>query len=485
MEVLKSNFYNVLIPVNEENEFLLYNTLSGGLIILSSEQGDYLQRIIDEKIHVVLDDLAKNAFLSGLFEQDFLIVSDRDEQQEFYDYYNKAKEFLYERSYGDLAFTIGTTITCNMGCPYCFEFIKPNKTFKDEANIAALLYYIKDVMAKAPIKTWRSLNITWYGGEPMINSAAIEKITPLLLEVCEQNNMSYSASIITNGLLLDEKGWDVLVRNKVTTAQVTIDGPEELHNVKRPLKVNKGENYTKILKNLSKIPDGIVVTIRINVDKKIAASLGRFMDDLYDYGIWPQKYQSFDFNAAWLRDYNEIHSDVVSEFLTNEEFFEVNESFRRDRLYRFNSWAEQDNLPKAKLKWQLPSLVQDCSTWVSPYNIVIDPEGYIQKCWETIHDEKEHIKHLFDGFEVSTYSKYMEFDKTNLHNDCRVCQYLPICDKLPCAKETVKPIKPPCTYWKEKLPSSFKNQYILSKHHPEIMTFPVLNAQVNTGHSLK
>lgn len=485
MQHLKSNFYNVLVSVEEENEWLLYNTLNGGMEILSGFQGEFLSSLIENSMTVTMEEVMQSSFLTYLHEREYLTDISEPERDKFISNYKAKKEHIYDKNIADIGLTIGTTITCNMGCPYCFEFDKPNKSLRNEENINAIVYYIKDMIATSPVKKWRRCLVVWYGGEPLINAGAIERLTPKLLQLCEENGIEYRATIITNGLLLNEKMWERLKENKVNQLQITIDGAEEQHNQKRPLKASKGENYKKILSNIAMMPDGMEVTVRINVDKGVAGSWEEFFDDMYNFGIWPQRHKSVLFSPSWLRPYEEIANNTASNYLTNDEFFDALNDFRMRKLGRFNNWADSNNLPRAKLKWNLPTLQEDCSTWVSPYNVVIDPEGYVQKCWETIHDSRNHIHHVSEGYKPETFAKYAAYDKVELNNICRNCQYMPVCDKLPCAFDALKHGKPECTYWKTKLPSSLKDQYLTMKQNPEIMIPPFSTTTVNTGHSNK
>jgi uncharacterized protein len=49
------------------------------------------------------------------------------------------------------------------------------------------------------------------------------------------------------------------------------------------------------------MPLGMDATIRINTDKRVAATLDQFLDDLYSYGLWPQRHQAVSLKLSWLR----------------------------------------------------------------------------------------------------------------------------------------------------------------------------------------
>jgi uncharacterized protein len=487
MSTYTSSHYNVLVPVPEEQEFLLYNTLTGALEVLQQYHGEALRDMIQHNGHgtKALDGEVQ----SYLFEKGYLteFPSGDAEISAFHNSYLKQRDFLLGNvEVAGMGLTIATTMNCNMGCPYCFEFEKPNKTLKSQDDIRHIINYIKDMMAKAPVKRWESFSLTWYGGEPLINKHAISELSPHLIRLCKENNIKFRSTIITNGLLLTEEAWALLKESQVTTAQVTLDGPAITHDKYRPLKggTQKG-NYYRILENLSHVPDGIKLVIRINVDREISNHFDTFFKDLRDYNIWPQKFGSIVFDPAWLRSYH-FTEDSTSKHLNVNEYFEVKENFRKLQVKLFNDYAEEQGLKKARLKFNMPEKQKECGTWVSPYNIVIDPEGFVQKCWETIHLTKHHIHHVSEGFDASRFKEYLDYDRFDVNQMCYSCKYLPVCDQLSCSHQALEhKDNPPCTYWKEKTPSALKDQYLLFKSNPDQIVFPGHQDKINMGHANK
>lgn len=487
MKKLKNSFYNVLVPVSETNEYLIYNLVSGGLERLDWEEGTFLESLQLKGSSVQLFEGDPNQFnLESLRSKGFLVDEKLDEKGCYEDFYHRKKEILYDKEEASINLTVGTTIVCNMGCPYCFEFVKPNKSLTDEENLRAIIYYLQDMILKSPVKIWKSLNVTWYGGEPLINKNAIAKLTPMLKKLCQENNMAYSANIITNGILLTAANWSLLVDNDVSNVQITIDGPQQTHEKSRPLKGKKDKkNYFQILENLSEMPKNIKASIRINTDKEIAACIDDLLRDFDIFGLWPMKYDQITFKTAWLRTYEEAAEENIENRFEVDDFFDFQENFRWKLLTRYNHWAEKQNLPKAKLRWNLPEIQDECATWVSPYSLVVDADGNIHKCWETIHDDKEAISHVSQGYKLDLHRPYMKYDRTELNAECASCKFLPVCDKLSCSHQAIKDGKPECTSWKTKTGESLKQQYLLTVQHPDLISFPKHHSLENTGHSNK
>ena len=324
--------------------------------------------------------------------------------------------------------------------------------------------------------------MVWYGGEPLINKQLIKNLTPVLLDFCDRHQMSYSANIITNGLLLTDEAWSLLKEAKVTSLQVSLDGSKETHDKYRPLKVKQGKNYEKILENLARKPDGLDLSIRVGLDKLTFKGFERLLQDLSEYAIWPQNYKSVSIHTAWIRTYEEANEVNTSDRLSYSEYYDAQQQVRKTQLSYFNAWGKTQGLKSAKLRWLLPKIQTECGTWVSPYNIVIDPDGNIHKCWETIHDSSRRVKNVSDGFKMSDFDPYMKFDRYAVHEMCYSCKYLPVCDQLTCAVEAVKPGKPPCTYWKNNTERALKDQYLEMRAHPEAIAEPFNESKFNSGH---
>lgn len=484
MKKYKSNPYNVLIPVEERKEFLLYNTLTGGIEILNQHEGSYVGELESLSSFEKSKVPEKQYIFEYLKEREY-ILDDIDDLVSVFESHIEENQF---KNASTIHLTIGTTITCNMGCSYCFEFVKPNNTLKNEEVMKGTADYINQILTKSdkPIET---LSVTWYGGEPLINVKAIIIMSKLFIDLSKKHNIKYNANIITNGIYLSDENIQHLIDGKVSNIQVTIDGAREIHDKKRPLKQKKGENYFKILRNLSRIPSssGMTVDVRINVDKEVASSVDLLLDDFHEYGIWPQKYKQIHFDAAWLRSYEEIELSENEEDkrMFVDEFFEFKQEFRLKLIDRFNIWALSDNSKKAKLKWDLPTYQSTCATWASPISLVVDPNGNIHKCWETIHDDDKATSTVFDEYSPDVYTYFTSFNRYNHNEVCRSCKFLPVCDKISCSHEAIKNVVPQCTEWKYKTSDYLKEQYLRMISAPHTINRPESVDAINTGHSNK
>lgn len=186
--------YNII--VDDGNHFVIFNTLSGSLI-----------RIIKDKYNEQNRDLIQGGFL----------VQSTDNELSRYKYLYYSSVFLQK----SLNITIATTMNCNLCCPYCFEEGNKNNIIMQKDVEDAIVRYLLS-------QKHRQIFITWFGGEPLLNQMSINNISLKLTK----NDISFNASIVTNGTLLSDNFIMSLENNHIESIQVTFDGPKTYTMVK-------------------------------------------------------------------------------------------------------------------------------------------------------------------------------------------------------------------------------------------------------------
>lgn len=168
---------------------------------------------------------------------------------------------------------------CNFKCIYCYESL--DKKEMDDHTMEILLLYIENELKKGLIK---KLNISWFGGEPLINYYFIEKMAPRIIDICKKYNVEYNSSVTTNGYLLNKDMARKLIKLGVKLFQITLDGPASIHNMQRVSKNGNG-TYAVIKNNLydlSSIDGEFIVVLRTNVSKKMLNYLDDYVNDIKD-----------------------------------------------------------------------------------------------------------------------------------------------------------------------------------------------------------
>lgn len=214
--------------------------------------------------------------------------------------------------------------------------------------------------------------------------------------------------IVTNGYLLKRFEPKKFLDIGINSIQITIDGPEEIHNARRCL-VNGGETYLDIIRNIVKYQNYLDIIIRINLDKINSNYLEDLIKDFKKYNI-----HKTIFNLAPVTNYNNSTDETC---LTTEEFVVFFKYF--DSLCKEYGFETKSNII---------SRVSSFCDADSLNAFVIDNKGYIYKCWQNIGVESLSINNLVGNSKKnkSLYFDYMTYDATN-DNKCKKCVYLPIC----------------------------------------------------------
>ncbi len=145
------------------------------------------------------------------------------------------------------------TQECNMRCPYCYGDggrYGAGGAMSDETAFRAVDWLTGEAGDS------RELYISFFGGEPLLNFALIEKVVPYARERVSPSSKLVFA-LTTNLTLLDDRILDFLVANQVKVV-VSFDGPPHIQNRNRPLKNGRNSYDTvvpKVRKLLAALPD--------------------------------------------------------------------------------------------------------------------------------------------------------------------------------------------------------------------------------------
>lgn len=172
--------------------------------------------------------------------------------------------------------TICPTMGCNFDCPYCFEdHFAGMMSLEVQDDVVALAERMLEACAS------KQLDVTWFGGEPLLGAHIIEALSKRLIMLAEEHGAKYSASIVTNGYLLTPQNVAILEAAKVVSAQVTLDGIGKAHDATRYL-AGGGPTFDRIVANL-RAPLPFEVSVRHNVhegNREQMDELRTFVEDL-------------------------------------------------------------------------------------------------------------------------------------------------------------------------------------------------------------
>jgi uncharacterized protein len=174
----------------DENTILCYNSFSNALALIDKDKYEVFMGFVDNGVHI-----GDESLISDLKRGNFLIEDDVNELDRL-----RLRMLKSRYNTSSLVLTISPVSDCNFRCLYCYEkdVIRPD--YMDKEAEGAIIKLVEGQM-----KTMANLNITWYGGEPLMNVPTIERLSRKFLELCKENKVKYNASMVTNGYLLDRK----------------------------------------------------------------------------------------------------------------------------------------------------------------------------------------------------------------------------------------------------------------------------------------
>lgn len=260
---MKISEYNIVKKIKNKG-YLILNTLFLSLVFIDKK---------DYKDFISLNSQNKNF---ETWKNQHIITSIVDE-------YSDAYKSIYASMPRDKQIiTIYTTTACNARCFYCFEKgIKPLTIKKEDCK--------KLSTAIINSNTAKNLHITWFGGEPLLNTYAIDEITKQLKSYCIKNGIKYTSSIITNASLVNTEiakkmrdDWNI------KSVQVTLDGCEKKYNKIKNYADNS--DFKKVIKNIKTLTNYIKKpTIRINFDKHNLKDTLKLVKYLYNENLRSDK----------------------------------------------------------------------------------------------------------------------------------------------------------------------------------------------------
>lgn len=343
----------------------------------------------------------------------------------------------------NLNLTIGPTMNCNMCCPYCFE-TKGNQSMTLE-TADKLIQFIKAYIEARKIE---SVNIVWYGGEPLLELGRIEQISNDIIPLCEEKNISYSASIITNGYCLDQGSAELLKSLKVKFVQITIDGLEETHNARRRLKNGAGSFWT-IVKNIEAAKNILPIIIRVNVDQINAQEIDALMDFFMDKMHWGK-------NPAFYLAPVEKNTDTcganVEACLSPDDFSSLYQRMLT-KIYEHGITEITHRI--------YPTYSEVGCAAICANNFVIDANGAFYTCWNYFGNISKSIGSLDKPNEIGLCGDYFNWLTIPIPEKCKGCVYLPLC-RAGCPDQRIKnQNNPVCSFlprmYIENLKLAFRN----------------------------
>ena len=398
---MKWSRYNVLF-YSEKLGYALFNSRMLSLTTIDKDTYDLFCEIrdgvVDAESNITAEDLDN-------LKKGKVLVGEHDDAE-----YVSMLRFKRQRqaySSKTLGMVICPTLACNFACPYCYEHNLPVTSMKDDIQ-NRLVDFINGYA-----DSFEGFTINWHGGEPLV---AFDTIKSLYSKFEKDVRLPITHSaMVTNGYLLNKDICEFFNLHRLDYMQITIDGNKETHNKTRRLK-NGQSSFERIIENVDMaaelMPD-CLIGIRTNIGRENRDEYLALHKELSDR--WAGK--NVKIYHAYVQD-NSLNTCYAKRCAVELSTKEKNDF---DILLAKNGIKQKKSL--------YPRLDKTFYTCMDNNAYVVDPQGFLYKCWGDVGIEERSIGTLKDGItNFRIVSQFMIDSDKFSDSKCLECPFLPICD---------------------------------------------------------
>lgn len=417
---MRASSYNIIIKVdNEVERYALLNSYTHAFDIVNQNVYQYLKNLNE-------DSLISAETKEKLVKRGYITSLSQEEEREL------VKRFL-DSLYDEVrlkrwGFHFIISYDCNLRCVYCYEdpilngcaCLPKCRMSKEQVDKAYEIIKEKD-----RDRTGGKV-IHLYGGEPFL----AENYEMLEYIVKKGKDLGYAFSATSNGYDLD-KYFDFLRENsKIFSFQITIDGVEDIHNMRKPHHENK-DSFAKITSNVdSLLKMGISISIRINTDPYSMERIDELLEYFKEMGWF--KYKNFKPYCALLR--KEVPMSIKKENMP-KELFTQGEFFRKfcekglhekgEKHFMCQDFEVQSVLNRLILGKYVRH--RSCFCGAQTGIIIFDPLGDIYSCWDVVGQREQRVGRYIPEFTIENELADKWFDSRVSEQKCVNCKYVFFC----------------------------------------------------------
>ncbi len=337
------------------DNFLIYNSLQRKIVKMPNEDAERIGISATTDCHYIF---ANKKLESKLIKYGIIVPMSYNEDSEAH------LKYLEEVSEPVLELTIIPTYRCNFRCPYCYQDHEKGLIMDTDMQDAIIKFVRKH------IANYTAVEISWFGGEPLLCVDIILKINRAIKQICKARYKAFKSCITTNGYFLTKDVFEKLLDCGVRRYFITVDGLETEHDKQRYL-ANKSGTFNIIINNLLDIRTLPVsrhfsINIRSNISKSNIENLDRYLEHMHKCFSGDSRF-AFFFRPVYDWGGNSI------------------DGFREKLLQEEADHAIFDRLLQSEYKLNYLEFFLDLTGSVVCYAskmncFVINPDGSLNKC---------------------------------------------------------------------------------------------------------
>lgn len=333
------------------------------------------------------------------------------------------------------ALSLAIAQKCNMGCGYCYaeqgDFGGPTKNMSLETAMQS----IDLLLAGCP--EGGKVQLTFLGGEPLVNRTALWAATTYAHDQAQQKNITVNFSITTNGTLVKEE--DALFFEKYGFAvTVSLDGLQEDHDQLRPMKGGQG-SYEKIMKNIQpllRLQRKMQVSARVTVTPQ-NLNLAKTLDEFINMGFHSVGFSPL-LNAS--NGQNEMEKEDLDTMLRN--MIECGLAFENNALKgkRYPFLNMVNGLKEIAKETHRP---YPCGAGAGYMGV--SAEGELSACHRFVNEPAGKMGDLENGIDPNLQNSWLAERHVHHQNPCQQCWARYLCGGG-CHHEVIEKGRPACDY---------------------------------------
>lgn len=253
----------------EPDVYLIMNTLTGAVDVVEKKLADQLKP--KKPFHPEGVSLEEQKMLMN----HGYLLTENDEKEQVKAWFDE-----YKRRMKAFHFIVCPTFTCNLRCPYCYEGldIRSSKIAMSPEMVEHMFHSMDTLISE---REATQVNLQFFGGEPFLrhNKDVVENV------ITRASSRGWLISGITNGTQI-HNFFPIFERypEQIDQIQITMDGPEEIHNQLRIHADGRG-SYQMICKNVTGLLElEIPVLLRVNTGTDNVDHLPRMFDEFEKLG---------------------------------------------------------------------------------------------------------------------------------------------------------------------------------------------------------
>jgi uncharacterized protein len=425
--------WTITAPIPGRETTLLIHPLSGEAALLEAGKASALSAAPLTSLPAGLDEAA-------LREMHILVDSEEDDARLLAD---AKRTFTAEMARTPTQLIAVPSFACNLACTYCYqEVFASARGLVEPAVIDAFFSWIDRFHAGDDPKPY----ITLFGGEPLVDTPAHRDRLRRYLDGARARGLG--VAVVTNGYDLEAFA-PLLSAGPVREVQVTLDGPQSVHDARRP-HGNGGATFDRIVRGIDAVVAvKIPVNLRIVVDRTnlpALPDLARFAEGkgwlaLPESTFKAQvgrNYELFGCAAGQKRTDLYERAELWAEYLELAEREPVLRRLYRPRFHGIGHLADTGELPAPNFDG-CPATKKE---WA------FGPDGTLYGCTATVGNPRYRLGRFYPTLERDEKAIAAWSGRSTLTIDeCAECNLAPLCGGgcgAIAAARTGSPGKPDC-----------------------------------------